>query len=251
MRQTIVARLAKCLQESSTVHALWLEGADATGHADRFSDIDLWADVDANSEAQVFDVIRVALLEFGPLITDYAVAHPHPQISQHFFQVEGMPPFWFVDVCLQQHGRKFDFRPHDPFLLLFDRHNLLEKARAAGAGWTEEYGAIVARAEELQNSRWRSVLVAKEVARSHSLEALSYYHSEVLEPLVELLRLRYCPEKREYGLKHVYRDLPLKEVRELERFYLVVYLEELPAACEQAATLFDSTLLSILTVDDE
>lgn len=249
MRQTLINRLTTCLQDEPTVHALWLEGADAYGHADRYSDIDLWADVDAGNEAQVFRTVRAALLEFGPLATDYAVAHPHSQISQRFFQVEGMSPFCFVDLCLQHHGRVFDFRPQDLFLTLFDRDGLLEKARAAGAAWVEEREAIVDRSQELQSARWRAVLVAKEAARGNLLEALSYYHEEVLRPLVELLRLRYCPGKHEYHLKHVYRDLPPMVAAELERLYSVVGLEELPTACERAAALFENTLVTIINTD--
>lgn len=251
MRQTIISALTARLQEQPTIHALWLEGADASGHTDRFSDIDLWADVDAGYEAQMFDTIRAALRKFGPLITDYAATHPHPRISQHFFQIEGVPPFWFVDVCLQHHGRGFNFRPQDPFFPLFDPYGFLEKARAERTAWTEEHKAVTTRAKMLQRGRWRSVLVAKELARSHPLEATSYYWDEVLWPLVELLRLRYCPEKQEYGLKHIYRDLPPEAVKELEQLYAVVRPEDLPTACERAAALFDRHLSAILNVRGE
>lgn len=94
------------------------------------------------------------------------------------------------------------------------------------------------------------MLVEKEVAREHPLGVLSYYHDEVLGPLTELLRLRYWPEKREYGLKHIYRDLPPDMVKELEELYAVVRLEELPAACERAAALFDDTLSAVVAVSD-
>ncbi len=85
---------------------------------------------------------------------------------------------------------------------------------------------------------WRRVLVLKEIRRGHLLEALGYYHTEVLDPLTELLRLRYCPAKRGYGLKHLYADLPGEVIGRLEALYRVSTLSELPAATQQADEFF-------------
>ena len=80
------------------------------------------------------------------------------------------------------------------------------------------------------------------------LEALGYYHREVLEPLTQLLRLRYCPVKYDYGLKHLYADLPREVTAELEELYAVVTLADLPAAVGRADALFGETLAAIVQV---
>jgi len=81
--------------------------------------------------------------------------------------------------------------------------------------------------------------------RGRLLEALAYYHQEVLEPLTRLLRLRFSPSKHDYGLKHVRADLPGKVTVELEALYAVVTLADLPAALERADTCFKDTLAAI------
>lgn len=237
-RQLLVDRVRTALEVQPFVRAVWLEGADAAGRADPFSDIDLWADVEAGFQAQAFACIREALLSFGPLDVEQHVSHPHPQLDQCFYRVAGSSPFWFVDVCLQRHGRETVFAPQDPFKVLFDRGGVIQT--------TEEVddGAFVKEAvRALEYAWWRRVLVLKEVKRGQLLEALRYYHHEVLEPLTQLLRLHYCPAKHDYGLKHSYADLPLEATVELENLYAVVTLADLPAALEQADTLFSRTLL--------
>ena len=232
-RQTLIDGVERALAEQPFVHAAWLEGADAAGTADKYSDIDLWADVEAGAEAQVFAGIRAALLELGPLDVEQDAAHPHPQLEQRFYRLADVSPFWFIDVCLQQHGRETVFTPDDPFQTLFDRSGVIQTAAAQPD--PDEIGRAV---QLLTATWWRRVLVLKEVGRGHLLEALGYYHTEVLEPLTELLRLRYCPAKRGYGLKHLYADLPGEVTEGLETLYGVVTLADLPGAVERADELF-------------
>ena len=236
-RQTLIDLLRAALAAQPSVYAAWLEGADAAGRADAYSDIDLWADVEAGTEAQVFAGIRAALLELGPLDVAQDARHPHPQLEQRFYRLADASPFWFIDVCLQQHGRETVFAPHDPFQILFDRSGVIQTA-ATQLDHNETERAV----KSLTDGWWRRVLVLKEVQRGHLLGALSYYHTEVLEPLTELLRLRYCPAKRGYGLKHVYTDLPSETVKKLEALYSVVTLADLPGAVKQADALFDAEL---------
>ena len=236
-RQTLIDLLRAALAAQPFVYAAWLEGADAAGRADAYSDIDLWADVEAGTEAQVFAGIRAALSGLGPLDVAQDARHPHPQLEQRFYRLADASPFWFVDVCLQRHGRETVFAPHDPFQILFDRSGVIQTA-ATQLDRNETEKAV----QLLTDGWWRRVLVLKEVQRGHLLEALSYYHTEVLEPLTELLRLRHCPAKRGYGLKHLYADLPSEVTEGLEALYGVVTLAELPGAVKQADALFNAEL---------
>lgn len=232
--------MSTALETQPYVHALWLEGADAAGCADAYSDIDLWADVDAGSEERTFACIRAALLTLGPLAIEHDASHPHPQLEQRFYRVAGTSPFWFIDVCLQQHGRETIFAPHDPFRLLFDRSGVVQVGEEV-----IDRAFVAQAAKALEEAWWRRVLVLKEVNRGRLLEALAYYHKEVLEPLTRLMRLRFCPAKHDYGLKHVRADLPGEVTAELEALYAVVTLADLPAALERAETLFRDTLAAL------
>lgn len=142
-------------------------------------------------------------------------------------------------MCLQQHGRETILPPHDPFKVLFDRSGVVQTTAV-----TDE--AFVAEAvRTLERAWWRRILVLKEVERERLLEALRYYHHEVLEPLTQLLRLHHSPAKYDYGLKHSYADLPREVTAKLEELYAVVTLADLPAALEQADAVFNETLVAL------
>jgi hypothetical protein len=51
-------------------------------------------------------------------------------------------------------------------------------------------------------------LTLKELERGCLLDALGYYHSYTLRPLVELLRIRHDPARYNFGLRYLYYDLP-------------------------------------------
>ena len=200
-RDLLIKRLRAAVTGHAAIHAAWLEGSDALGHADEFSDIDLWLDVQAGQEDWALELVRGVVQSFGPLNVEDNPQHSHPQIRQRFYGSSGLSPFWFVDVCVQTHGREVAFGPADAYALWFDRSGVIRRADA------EPFDAA-AELERLQTRRWRFVLVEKELQRGHNLEALNYYHSEVLALLVRVLRVIHCPDKRDYGLKHLDRDLP-------------------------------------------
>lgn len=143
-------------------------------------------------------------------------------------------------MCLQQHGRETVFAPSEPFKVLFDRSGVVQVGEEM-----IDRAFIAQAAKALEAAWWRPVLVLKEVNRGRLLEALAYYHKEVLEPLTRLLRLRFSPAKHDYGLKHIYADLPGEVTVELEALYAVVMLADLPAALSHADTRFKATLAAL------
>lgn len=227
------------LQALPFVCAAWLEGADAAGRADDWSDIDLWLDVAPADVAKTFEMLRQILWQFGPLNVDQSVAHADPQLHQHFFRSQALAEFWFLDVVVQEHGRSVFFGPHDPFQILFDRCGVLPPVVQGGPLQTPEaVQALVAR-------HWRWLLVEKEVRRGHTLEAHAYYRGTVLADLVTLLRLRDCPGKADYVLKHIQADLPRSTVQRLEKLYACTGLEVLTDGVRQAEVWFSEVLADL------
>lgn len=232
LRQILIRRLQTALQVQPSVQAVWLEGADALDRADEYSDLDLWLDVDAGSEEEALQTVRAAVLTFGPLDVEQVSPHPNPLIRQRFYRSAGLPPFLFVDVCVQTHGRDMAFGPADAFLPLFDWAGILRRETPPTPDLAEEVGKAL-------EQRWRWVLVEKELRRGHGLEALAYYHAEVLEPLLRLLRLRHSPEKYGYGLKHSSADLPTADLQRLEALYARTGPHELRAGMREAGEWMD------------
>ena len=57
-REHIIERFSDRLINNHFVYALWLEGADATGTVEEYSDIDLWLDVDDGHEEKIFEEVE-------------------------------------------------------------------------------------------------------------------------------------------------------------------------------------------------
>jgi hypothetical protein len=132
------------------------------------------------------------------------------------------------------------FGPEDPFNVLFDRAEVSQthlQIQTAEDVWQA--------VQDLNRQRWRFLLVEKEMRRGHPLEALAYYHDEVLGPLVELLRLRHLPGTRGYGLKHIYADLPRDALNQLAALWAFTELDELIQGVERAELWFDELLLEL------
>lgn len=63
--------------------------------------------------------------------------------------------------------------------------------------------------------------VLKELNRQNYVEAMGYYNSVTLRPLVELLRVKYCPPRYDFYTRYVYYDLPIDVAKRLERFFYI------------------------------
>jgi hypothetical protein len=84
-------------------------------------------------------------------------------------------------------------------------------------------------------------LILKEIYRQNRIEALSFYHGFTLRPLVEVLRIKYCPIRYDFHTRYVYYDLPSEVVRKLETLYFIANLDELREKHEDAGRWFHET----------
>ena len=66
IRSRIIAALAERLKREPEVRAVWLEGADAAGYVDEFSDIDLCCSVEVSLLESVGALAQSALETIGP-----------------------------------------------------------------------------------------------------------------------------------------------------------------------------------------
>lgn len=237
-RESIISTLTDALRNNPLVHALWLEGSDAHGLADEYSDIDLWLDVEDGSEEDVLRSIKDIAHTIGPIDYEYIGANPDPQIRQAFLHIEGTPEFWILDICIQSHSRQVALTrgfADEKITVLFDKSGVI---RYADADWPALQEAQKRRAAELASALPRArTLLRKELCRGNFLEALHYYHEGLLRPLVELLRIRHQPTKQGFYLKHISRDLPGDVVALLEDLHAVSSLEEISMKSERASSI--------------
>jgi hypothetical protein len=242
-REKIIQSLQGSLEDQVAVHALWLEGADASETVDQFSDIDVWIDVEDGQEQTVLDDIKRVLVQLSELDLEFEEEHPHPKIRQKFFHLKGTSKFLIIDVCIQSHSRVFWYTKGfegEKVKILFDKTGVIQYKDMDQENFKSELRNRVG--DLTKEFSLFQIWIEKNVARKNFLEALLYYHRRILEPLVELLRVKHSPTKRDYYLKHVTQDLPVDVVRELEEIYKVNSVEEIAEKAEHANKLFQDTL---------
>ncbi len=64
------------------------------------------------------------------------------------------------------------------------------------------------------------MLLAKELARGHPLEAFGF-HQVLLRALIELLGMRYRPDRFDFGWRYVETELPEPAQRLIERYAFI------------------------------
>lgn len=83
------------------------------------------------------------------------------------------------------------------------------------------------------------------VERGEFLEAWMYYSKWTLQPLAELLRIRYVPRKIDYYFKHVHRDLPGEVVSQLEDLVRIKSIEDIRQGVAKASEIFKANLKEV------
>lgn len=245
-RKQIIEALGNELKNNSAVLAFWLEGADALDTVDKYSDMDVWLDVQDGHKEMVIKQVQSILSQIAPLDFEHEVDHPHPKIRQYFFHLKDTSEFLIIDVCVQSHSREFWYTKEskdEEVKIIFDKKGVIEFRDLDKAEFQSHQKKRIAELEK--TFIFFQVWVKKGVKRDNFLEALSYYHSFILDPLVELLRIKHEPTKREFGLKHVERDLPKNVLRELEDLYKVDLTPEISTKSQKANELFFKVLKEV------
>ncbi len=214
-REKITELLKEHLQARDDVYAFWVEGSAPQGYADEFSDIDLWLSVDDDKIFMVYDDIEQILSEIAPIDFRYVVKNKG-ELGQNVYHLEGMSEFLTVDVNTQGISRDvYLVKGIDDAEIIFDKQDVVKFKEREPANVD-----IEAKRKKLQGFyEQMRPSVLKNVRRGKSLEVLYYYHL-ILRYATKFLRLKHgWHEKTDFDLKHIYRDIPEAEVKNLERFY--------------------------------
>lgn len=222
-RETIVGALRAALEPRPEVYAFWEAGAAAFDRVDAWSDIDLMVDVEDEHAPAVLARIEQVLGALSPIPLKYEMPQPawHGHL-QGFYLLEAAGPYLVVDLAVIRHSNPKKFLEpeiHGRALVHFDKRNVV-----AGAPHLAEAEL----AEQLAGRRAAlrvtfplfQTLTTKELHRGNLMEAVAFYHSYTLRPLVEALRMRHCPARFNFHTRYVYYDLPAEVVRRLEPLFV-------------------------------
>lgn len=241
-RISIIQTLQKALEKDSSVLAAWLEGADALGAVDEYSDIDFNCSVLPGQIETVWALVQVALQTLGELdlnnLRDREVDH-----LAVTFHLENTSPFLLIDLDVFV-GRGSQFIQDDPIekpLILFDHAGVIRFLPNTVQSSQDQRRRL----DELCGTVNQFVRIEKYIQRGELIEALAYYQRWMIEPLIEILRMRYTPLHPDYYIVHISRHLPPEVLSRLEDLYAVCTLEELERKLPLAQSFFEETLHSL------
>jgi len=241
----IITKLSEALHPLSYIHALWLEGADATGKADEYSDIDFWLDFDDAFETEAIEAVETTLSELATIDYKHIMNHPHPQIRQRIYHLENTSKYLMIDFCWQLHSRECTFienDPIEPLKIIFDKSGVIRykpQNPSDYATWNAQ------RLAEAKYRRTQHPRAEKYVHRGQYLEAYAYYNRYVLEPVIDLLRLIHTPAHADYGLVHISQHIPASDRQKLEKLAQISSLEDIATNIPKAAQWFDRLVATV------
>ncbi len=225
MDLTVVDELKAKLEPNPTIHAMWIAGSVAEGYADEFSDVDIWLDIDDDKDQEVLLLIEEVLRSRGEVDVNFSEGIT-PPFSHAVYHIAGTNPLHLVEITLHSHSHKFG---------LFDRLRkikvIFDKDDVTNFGDFDQtsYDKILSerKAFLIEKIEIGKLSVEKEIKRQQFSDAMHNYIFWLVEPIIELVRIKYSPLKITYNLKHASRDLPAEAVEEVESLYKVASLDDL------------------------
>lgn len=248
IRAALIATLHRVLEAQRSVRGAWLGGSDANGRTDQWSDIDLVTIVEDDAIDQVIGECRKALAAIASIALELRLPlptwHGHDQV---FWQLEDVPDWCMIDCVLIRQGNRvgrfLEAERHGRPVVLFDRDGAIRPEpldqAVHEAKVRERMAALLPRFDLLQH------LVRKAAWRGDPVEAADRYLSYTLRPLVELLRIRYCPVRFDFGLRYLRDDLPESLWREVESLALPASLTEVLEFQARAEAMFRRELAEL------
>ena len=226
-RTQLIATLRQALERNPAVCAAWEGGSAAFTYMDDLSDVDAVVVVEDDAVDAVFDAVEAALAALSPIDLRHDITGT-VGYQQRFYRLRDASPFLVVDLVLLRRGDPLLFREvelHGKGTTWLDRYNLLNTkhldAQADLAQAKARLPALRAAFDMFQH------IPTKERLRGRAVEALSFYHAMTLRPLVEALRIRHCPQLRNFGLRYLDRDLPADVVARIQPLMFVSDLADL------------------------
>jgi hypothetical protein len=219
-RARVLEALLAPLRADERVRGCWEGGSVAMGRADAYSDIDLYVVTETSAVDAVFAAIEAALATVDRVTHTWRVEPPaFPGFTQCFYFLAGAPRWFVVDCALVTPAGAASFlerERHGEPVVYIDRDGTVAP-RPLDRGAHDE--RLARRLEQIR-AAWPLYLavVEKELARDNRLDAIGFYFGGLLRQLVELVGMRYRPDRFDYGWRHLHRDVPDHVQRRLESF---------------------------------
>lgn len=244
LRARISSAVTEALRPLPAVFAGWEGGSAAFGVVDAYSDIDLeYLVADDASFEVLYGSAERAIEAVSPITAS------HAPLKGRYYKLKDGGDFLLVDLIFFRIGdpdHHLDIERHGEKLPLFDKGNWLRASPL-------DKGALATqrdqRYRELQT--WfpmSQVFVRKAILRGQHVEAVNAFWACTLKPLAELLRMRYCPARWDFGVRYLDRDLPPAVYDQLRDLVFVRDLEDLEAKLARARAWGDALMRELDSV---
>jgi hypothetical protein len=238
LRERISDAVTEALSPLPTVFAGWEAGSAAFGAVDAYSDIDLeYIVADEASFDDLYALAERAIEAVSPITAS------HTPLTGRYYKLKDGGDFFLVDLVFHRAGDRdhhLDIERHGAKVPLFDKGNWLRPSPL-------DEGALAVqrdrRFRELQT--WfpmSQVFVRKAILRGQHVEAVNAFWACTLKPLADLLRMRYCPARWDFGVRYLDRDLPLVVYHQVRDLALVSDLGDLEVKLARATAWGDALL---------
>ncbi len=250
-REQILGALRAVLEPAEFAQAFYEAGSTAMKRADQWSDLDLQVIICDGKVDETVSLVEGALSALSPTELRYEV--PRPAWHGHwqcFYKLEGASPYLLIDLCIMEASNPNRFLEpeiHGSPAVLFDKAGLTMQVPSDAkvfAGRLRQRIPLHEAVVEMMHG-----FVDKEILRGRYVDAFSYYHGLVLGRLVELLRIRHCPWRYNFGFRYLERDLPAALHQEVQSLLFVAGPQELAAKKSRAVALIRSTLAELQVLD--
>jgi len=223
LRDRICKAVTEALRPFPDVFAGWEGGSAAFGAVDAYSDIDLeYLVADDASFELLYASAERAIETVSPITAS------HIPLKGRYYKLQDGGDFLLVDLIFFRAGdsdHQLNVERHGDMVPLFDKGDWLRPRPL-------DEGALAIKREtryrELQT--WfpmSQVFVRKAILRGQHVEAVNAFWACTLKPLAELLRMRYCPVRWDFGVRYLDRDLPPAMYDQVRDLALVRDLEDL------------------------
>lgn len=229
-RDQITRAVADALRPLDVVLAGWEGGSAAYGAVDAYSDIDLeYLVADDASFEVLYAVAERALETVSPIVAR------HSPLKGRYYKLKDGGDFLLVDLIFHRVSdpdHSLGVERHGTHVPLFDKDKWLHPRPLDEATLNSRREQ---RYRELQT--WfpmSQVFVRKAILRDQQVEAVSAYWACTLKPLAELLRMRYCPVRWDFGVRYLDRDLSPSDYEAFSDLALINSLAELDSKLSTA-----------------
>ncbi len=247
-RHQIIQACKIALESLPQVQAAFLGGSDAFGRVDDYSDIDLMFIAPDSANGGAFAAVEAGLERLSPVVLKLPMppVPAWPGLSQTHYRLRDTNEYLKVDVCRltpEQTPTFLDPTRHGMPVVLFDKTGIIREVPQDNA----ELAALIA-----QRVDWLRAMfpmfqnhIRKAVLRGDLVEAMAMWVGQTMRPLVDLLRVRHCPARFDYGFRYTRLDLPAPVHEKLRGLLWPQDAEDMLAKLDEARAWFEETLAEV------